>query len=79
MNIILVNIETNKPLAIGDEVRGFRGEKGILNDARPDEGKNGKVYVKFEDSKFSRSFYPSVINCEFRDETNWKQSLGKSN
>jgi len=65
MQIKLIHSKTGRVFSEGETVQTMRGETGTLETIRPDEGRNGKVYVRIAGKSFTQCFYPSVIGCEF--------------
>ena len=63
--IKLIDSKTGRCIAEGETVTNFRGEKGTLELARPQEGRNGKLYVRWGKSTTATCCYPSVIGAEF--------------
>ena len=68
----LVHKETKQEVKVGDRVKTFRDEEGVLAQlyppGTPGGGMNGKVRITLDgekDDPFGAPFYCSVINCEF--------------
>ncbi len=69
--MILINMETEEPLRVGDIVTTFRGERMSLTGWREPHkpGSTGKIYVKgFDDNDYEAMFYPGVIGAKFVEE-----------
>jgi hypothetical protein len=63
----LVDCKTKKPVKVGDVVRTFRNERGILVgwDSPRHEASTGRIYVSLDGCDYDDSFFPSVCNLEF--------------
>lgn len=57
--LLLIDTKTRELVKIGDIVTSFRGETAIVAsfDAR-------RLYVRWEGSESSSSYFPSVFGCE---------------
>lgn len=72
-NLVAMDNKTWKPIAIGDEVTSFRGEKATFvgcerrNEFRYGGGKSGKVAVRWPDDMVSMEYYDKVFNITVID------------
>jgi hypothetical protein len=64
----LFSTRTGKPVAKGEEVTDFRGEKAIVVgwEEPRHSGSTGRIYVRPQGAKLDEGYYPSVYDCEFR-------------
>lgn len=65
----LYNTETNQPIKTGDIVQDFRGERWVVEGSEEPHkpSSTGRVYLmSLCERKVHRTFYPSVINAEWR-------------
>jgi hypothetical protein len=67
----LYNTKTNEPVKKDDQITDFRGERATVKGwTEPrHSGSTGRIDVRYEGTTGSQEFYPSVFNCEFREES----------
>jgi hypothetical protein len=66
----LYDTKTGRMLVKGDRVKTFRGEAGTLLHAQEPQhaGSTGRVIIQLDGAQYVSSFFPGVIDAEWRDE-----------
>lgn len=63
---VLVDKVSRDPIAVGDVVTSFRGERATVTGGTPASGHStGRVNVQWEGSDWQQEFYPSVFDLEW--------------